>query len=83
MIILPWAFRATVRLVAATHNLGLATIFLDARGCSTLRVSLGRGVASVPGGFAQLVSVEAAVAARWIRLTCLAVGIPMASSGAI
>ena len=83
MIIWPWAFRATVRHVAATRNFSLAAICRDARGRSTLRFRLCRGVASVVSGFAQLVAVEAAVTAHRIRLTCLAVGIPMTSGGAI
>ena len=49
----------------------LTAICRDARGRNTLRVSLGRGVGSEIGGPAQLVTIEAAVAANLIRLTCL------------
>ena len=83
MIIWPWTFRTTNRHVAATHNLSLATICCDACGRGTWRVSLGRLKACVVGGLAQIVTVEAAVAAHLIRHTCLYVGIPIASGGAI
>ena len=83
MIVRPWAFRATVRFVAATHNFSLATICRDARGRNTWRVGLSRLVGCMPGGLAQLITVEAAVAAHRIRLTCLLVGIPMASGGTV